>query len=191
MAGPRPSKERYAILSFKCTSRAVKEAYVLAEAHKLGPFETEGFHEALSHKRPRIAKYTTRQLDDAIGDSERLERYNAAKWVYTVVSLKNCSVWPTRGAIHWAHGPIDKVVEKIRGQVDPEDRLWEMIKTTPVTMFRLPLIVFRRLSNLRKYRVDDGTYRGVAYYMAGFRHAPAFVGTLKDELNLKWPWNGD
>jgi hypothetical protein len=54
----------------------------------------------------------------------------------------------------------------------------------------LPLIVFRRKRSAEQFRIDDGCHRAVAYYLAGFRQAFAYVGEYHGPGELSWHWKG-
>lgn len=44
--------------------------------------------------------------------------------------------------------------------------------------------------NPLKFYIDDGANRAVAYYLAGFREVPAYIGVVREEINHKWVWPG-
>jgi hypothetical protein len=58
------------------------------------------------------------------------------------------------------------------------------------TFADIPLVVIRRESSAVQFRIDDGCHRAIAYYLAGFRQAFAYVGQYQGEHKLNWPWDG-
>ena len=172
----------------QCNAREVKEALLVADALKSGPFEPQGFRERLVNERTRVGQLTDIEVERSITDHNRLKRYNGGTWVRTVVNLADCSVWQGMGSRHWATGTVQKVVEQLRKQGRSTDRLFAMSGLFQLFLEEQPLIVFRRSQTPRQYRIDDGCHRAVAYFLAGLRQAPAYVGSYDGPAKLDWPW---
>jgi hypothetical protein len=90
----------------------------------------------------------------------------------------------------WAKGPVGTVAAGFRERNDQTDRIWEIVTAVEVIRADLPLILLRGRSDLARLRTEDGCHRAVAYYLAGLRRAVAYVGTVRDEINLTWQWEG-
>lgn len=174
-----------------CKPREVKECFLLADALKAGPFDPRGYRDRLASERRRIASMSEGQLDREISDPDRRARYSGGTWRLTVVELACCSVWPRMGGRQWATGPIPDVAEELRAHVDSADPLFEIAKNVQLSFSDIPLIVFRRKRSAQQYRIDDGCQRAVAYYLAGFRQAFAYVGVYEGRGELGWVWEGE
>ena len=77
-----------------------------------------------------------------------------------------------------------RYLSRWRGRVGfpaPTARLW---------FAELPLVVFRRKRAVDQFRIDDGCHRAVAAYIAGFRHAFAYIGEYGGRSKLGWSWAG-
>jgi hypothetical protein len=178
------------MLEVPCCAREEKEALILANMLKAGPFDPDGFRAKLASERARLAGLPAPTMDQAVHDAHRRKRYNAASWVFSVIDLGSCSVWPHMGSKLWAKGLVSKVAADIPVQAGMEDKLWQVKTTIRLSFADLPLIVFRRKRSASQFRIDDGCHRAVAYFVAGFRQAFAYVGTVADDLNHSWPWEG-
>lgn len=174
-----------------CLPRQVKECFLLAETLKTGPFDAAGYQNCLTLEQKRIAGLSEEQVNQRITDSDRRSRYNNGTWLLTVVDLAACSVWPRMDGRLWATGPVNRVAERLKTQDDPTNKAWAILKFIQQSFSEVPLIVFRRNSNPCQFRIDDGCHRAVAYYLAGFRQAFAFVGVVDGKHNLNWRWEGD
>jgi hypothetical protein len=177
------------MLETDCDPRQVKEALLLADRLKGGPFEPEGFRERLRLERERLTALSIVEIDREI-KADRRRRLSEARWVLTVVTLDQCSVWPAMDERKWATGPVDRVAVRLQREGDRDNKVWKILGVVQQTFADLPLTAFRRKSNPAQYRIDDGSHRAVAYYLAGFREAFAYVGRVRDELNHHWPWEG-
>jgi hypothetical protein len=168
----------------------VKASFRLADALKDGPFDPDGFRDRLAAERSRLAQLSEEQLDLGIRDPERRVRYGGARWRLTVVELAHCSVWPHMGGRQWASGPVPRVAADLPTRGLPEDRLHSKARVARLAFADLPLIMFRRKRSAEQFRLDDGCHRAVAYYVAGFRQAFAYVGEYQGPGELAWPWEG-
>jgi hypothetical protein len=70
-------------------SREIKEAFVLADRMKDGPFnELAKFQESLQLQREQVQSLTVIQLDEKIArDSTRIKQYNSASWFRCRIKL--------------------------------------------------------------------------------------------------------
>jgi hypothetical protein len=39
-------------------------------------------------------------------------------------------------------------------------------------------------------RIEDGSHRAIAYYLAGFKQAFAYAARVPSSCNLTWKWEG-
>ncbi len=179
------------MLGVPCEPRSVRECFLLAEAMKDGPFDPRGYHDRLSSERRRIAGLSDEQVARGITDAARLARFTCATWRLSVVELACCSVWPRMGRRQWATGPAPRVAGELRARGEPGDRLWQMAEAVQLPIADIPLIVTCRRRSAQQFRIDDGSHRAVAYYLAGFRQAFAYVGTAGGGDRLVWPWEGE
>lgn len=178
------------MLNMPCIARDVKACYLLAEALKHGPFDLCGYRDRVASERHRIASLSEDQLDQGIPDPDRRTRYSGGTWRRSVVELACCSVWPQMGKRQWAAGLVSRVVEELRVKGGSADELYERAKIVQISFADNPLIVFRRKRTAEQFRIDDGCHRAVAYYLAGFRHAFAYVGMYEGSCALRWNWEG-
>jgi hypothetical protein len=175
----------------RCEAREVKECLLLADALKSGPFESHGFRNRVVQEWQRISKLSVAHIDQTITDSSRRTRYSNGTWMLTVVDLASCSVWPRMGQRQWATGPVPCVAQKVWERGGASDKIIEMVRAVRLSFAEVPLIVFRRKQSPQQFRIDDGCHRAVAYYLAGFRQAFAFVGDYNGPHELNWPWEGE
>jgi hypothetical protein len=182
------------MLGESCDKREVQVCYLVAKA--LGregrdPFDPAAFRERLAAERARVESLSAGELDQAVTDDYRRLRYVGAPWRWSVVELARCSVWKHMGGRLWATGPVPRVAEAFRSQGKPDDQMHAMVTVPHLTFAELPLIVFRRKSSADQFRIDDGCHRAVAYYLAGFRQAFAYVGEYHGRGALDWRWEGE
>ena len=74
----------------------VARAFLLAEALKKAPPDRDAFRAMLEEERKRIAALNFKELFGQI-DADRRKRFETGQWVFTVVSLERCAVWPGMG----------------------------------------------------------------------------------------------
>jgi hypothetical protein len=181
------------MLPFECTPRQVKEAVVLADTLKAGPFEPDGFRKKLAEARNTLRSLSENDIDEKYlkDHQDRLRRINEGSWALGMVELETCLTWPHFGGRQWAEmGPVNVTAEIVRQRNDPSDRLWEMAKSAHLFVVNLPIVVIRMNKNSSKFCIDDGANRAVACYLAGFREAYAYIGVVREEINHKWEWQG-
>ena len=176
-----------------CTQRQVKEAVVFADKLKDGPFESDGFRKKLAEVRNELRSLSERSIDQSHfkDHQDRLRRINEGQWVLGVVELENCLTWPHFGGRKWVEAwPVNVTADSVRNHNDSNDRLWEMVKHVHLYVLNLPLVVIRTNKNPTTFYIDDGAHRAVAYYLAGFREALAYIGVVREDINHKWEWPG-
>jgi hypothetical protein len=172
------------------TARDVNECFLLGEALRAGAFDGTQFRTKLSAERQRIAAIPDDELFRLVADGDRQARY-CCNWELQIVDLANCSVWPQLEGRPWASGPVPRVAQRVLGRNEPNERIVTMATSVRLWFAELPLIVFRRKRSYAQFRIDDGSHRAVASYLAGFRQAFAFVGDYAGDGELMWRWEGD
>lgn len=181
------------MLPFECTPRQVKEAVALADALKAGPFDPDGFREKLAEARNTLRSFSENDIDEKYlkAHQDRLRRIDEGRWTMGMVELAACLTWRHFGGRQWADTrPVNATADLMRQINDPSDRLWEMSKSAHLFFATLPIIVIRMNKNPSRFFIDDGAHRAVAYYLAGFREAFAYIGVVREEINHKWEWQG-
>lgn len=176
-----------------CEARQVKEAVVLADKLKSGPFDPTAFKTNLTEAKTQLRSLSETSIDEAHfkNHRDRLRRINEGNWTLGVVELADCLTWPHFGGRNEiVAGPVNVTAEIVRSRSDPKDRLWEMAKHVHLFFVNLPLVVIRMNKNPTKFFIDDGAHRAVAYYLAGFREALAYIGVVSEDINHKWEWPG-
>jgi hypothetical protein len=178
------------MLQGQCTQRQVKEAVILADKLKDGPFDPDGFKKKLAEVQNEIRPLSENSIDEKYfkDHQDRLRRINEGHWVPGVVDLENCLTWPHFGGRECATGPVNVIADSVRNQHNPADRLWEMVKHVHLYFVSLPLVVIRMNKNPTKFFIDDGAHRAVSSYLAGFRESFAYVGVVREDINHKWEW---
>jgi hypothetical protein len=179
------------MLQGSCTQRQVKEAVALADKLKDGPFDLDGFKKKLAEVQNELRSLSEYSIDESHfkDHQNRLRRINEGHWALGVVELENCLTWPQFGGRKWIEaGPVNVTADSVRNHNDPTDRLWEMVKHVHLYVVNLPLVVIRINKNPTTFYIDDGAHRAVAYYLAGFREAFAYIGAVKEDINHKWEW---
>jgi len=169
--------------------RQVKEAYAIALAMSAGPFDESSYVSRLAAERARVVSLPDSRLDLEVTDDLRLRRISEGTWTLRPVELSNCAVWPEMGNRKWAMGLVPTMATQLQKPDHRDDIIWTIARTTArITHSVLPLIVIRRKSSPEHFRIDDGCHRAVAYWLVGYREAMAYVGTVPEQLNHKWPW---
>jgi hypothetical protein len=156
------------------TTREIKEAFVLADRMKNGPFNELGkFQENLQSQREQVQSLTVIQLDEKIArDSIRIKQYNSASWFRCRIKLADCLVWPRMGGRQWAEGTVEKVAIEFRRRKELEDKIWKMVAFANFFESALPIIVLQNQS----IKIDDGSHRAVAMALANLSEAEAYLG---------------
>jgi hypothetical protein len=156
--------------------REIKEAFVLADRMKAGPFdELQKFRENLQFHKEQVSWLSDAQLDEHIAkDSVRIKRYNLASWIRCWVKLASCSVWQEMGGRQWAKGTVEKVATELRHRKEPGDRIWGMVPYANFFVSELPIIVLQN----QTIKIDDGSHRAVAMWLANFSEAEVFLGKV-------------
>ena len=174
----------------------VARAHLLADQLKEGPFTPDGFRSRIAESQTLLSGYAKDKLFSSMTDAQRRKRIESGTWVFTVITLDQCSVWERMGATdknrrEWAKGPVNRVASELQRKADPENKVWAILRNIRMVFAEFPLIIIRSTGEpSRRFRIDDGSHRAVAYYLAGFRHAFAYVGTVPSHLNLTWNWSG-
>jgi hypothetical protein len=166
--------------------REVKECLLLANKMKDGPFDQMGFSSELERFKTTLASLPLEQIDQSIRekDPRRFTRYTEANWTLTVVSLERCRVWPKMGGRDWPAEYVNLVANDLVKQAD--EKFWAMGNLAQLFFAAIPLIIIRPTSSADQLRIDDGCHRAIAYYLAGFRQAFAFVGDYQGEAAERW-----
>src|SRR5215813_666374 len=158
--------------------RRVKEAFMVANKLKAGPFHS---HEALltliENSEREVTSWTEDEIDLLIAQDNpsRLRDYDGAKWKLDRVDLDSCVVWPRMGDGPWAEGCVINVADLFRRNEPHESRIWDMQKFGDIFSSRLPIIVFPVGPTVK---IDDGAHRAVAMALAGLKSSVAWIGLL-------------
>jgi hypothetical protein len=179
------------MLPGECTQRQVKEAVYLADKLKDGPFDRDGFKKKLSEVKNELRSLSEINIEEAHfkDHQDRLRRINEGNWMLGIVELENCLTWPHFGSRKWVEaGPVNVTAEIVRNHSEPNDRLREIVTHVHLFFVNLPLIVIRTNKNPTKFFIDVGAHRAVAYYLAGFKEALAYIGVVREDINHKWEW---
>ncbi len=172
---------------------AVARAFLLAERLsdrlKKAPTDRDGFRAALVAEREKLAALSGPALLELV-PTDRRARFEKGAWVLAIVNLDRCSVRPGMGGEDWARGPVIKIANQFPSRSMPGNPVRVLIERVPDIFADLPLIAIRTRSDHARYRLDDGSHRAVAYYLAGFRQAFAFVERVPSSLNHTWKWEG-
>jgi hypothetical protein len=174
----------------KCEPRQVKEAVILTDEMKSGPFDPDGFKKKMVEKREWLRSLSQIDIDECfLGHQERLQRINQGIWLLGKVYLESCPTAPEFGSRKGVRAaPVNVTAQVIRSEQYVNDRLWQMKEFVPLFVEDLPLIVTRMNKNPNRFYIDDGANRAVAYYLAGLRDAVAYIGVASEDINHKWKW---
>jgi len=171
-------------------AEVVARAHILAERLKTAPADREKFRAALAEERKKLAGIGGLELLRLVEDQDRRKRIEKGTWVFAVVNLDRCAVWPGMGGEEWARGGVSKIAGLFPSKSSPGNRTRAIMERAPDIFAELPLIAIRTRSDHSRLRLDDGSHRAVAYYLAGFRQAFAFVARVPSAVNLTWKWDG-
>src|SRR4029434_10285250 len=97
--------------------RRAKEAFVVADTLKAGPFSSQEAVVALiENSRREVTSWTDNQIDSFIAKDNpwRLDNYTRAQWKLDRVDLDRCTVWRHMGDRPWAEGCVTTVAELFR-----------------------------------------------------------------------------
>src|SRR5947209_7516071 len=103
-------------------TRQAKEAFVVADMLKAGPFHSrEAFLVSLENLQREVTSWTDNEIDAIIAQENphRLANYTRAQWKSGVVELGKCTVWPCMGRREWAEGSVTTVADFFR-RYEPE-----------------------------------------------------------------------
>jgi hypothetical protein len=167
----------------------VARAFLLAEALKKAPPDRDVFRSLLEEERKRIAALNFKDLFGQI-DADRRKRFETGQWVFTVVSLERCAVWPGMGGEEWARGPVHKISGLFPSKAMAGSKTRIIRERIQEVFAEFPLIAIRTRSDHSRLRLEDGSHRAIAYYLAGFRQAFAYVARVPSANNLTWKWEG-
>ena len=171
--------------------RQVHEAFLLADALKGGWVGRPSFELRMEQVKQELSAHSDIKLESLVQDRARRMRFEKAIWCFETVSLEQCSVWPHMGGKTYATGSVPQAAERFLKHCEKDYRIFDMVEFAKQRLYDvLPLIVFKRKSG-SGYRIDDGSHRAVARYLAGDREAAAFVAVAPPRWNLKWKWEGD
>jgi hypothetical protein len=158
----------------------VKRAFVLADWMKAAQrCESEReFDVLLASEGARVRSLSEPELDQIIGkDRHRLERFETFAWIVDEkCDLAKCWVYHRMGGRSWAVGTVQEVAEKFHRMEPLGSRVWRMKLFAMYFKSQLPLIVLNQQGVLR---IDDGSHRAVAMWLAGVTQATAYIGTTK------------
>jgi hypothetical protein len=155
----------------------VKQAFVLADRLKNGPFDNHSaFLAAVDRHGADVAGLPTSEIDSYVGrDPRRLHDYNRAVWHFDSLDLRKCRVWPGMGGRDSAHGYVTDVAELFKTKEPLASRVWEMKRFAAIYSEKFPIIALRIRSETI---IDDGYHRAVAIALAGTTNVSAWIGTL-------------
>lgn len=159
--------------------RHAKEAYLIAERLKDGPFDShEALLSALEHTKQHISSLSDPDIDNYIGKQNppRLGFFDRAEWQLGTVNLSECVVWPKMGGRPWASGSVAAVAEMFRLKEPKDSRIWTMQTFSDFFSSHLRIIAFT--GGPLQFAIDDGSHRAVAMALAGRNSAPAWIGRL-------------
>ena len=159
-------------------TRCAKEAFVVADILKAGPFDSqEAFLASMENLQREVTLWTDGEIDSFIAQDNphRLENYTRAKWGSDTVDLEKCTVWAHMGGREWAVGSVTTVAERFRRREPQHSRIWDMQKFGEIFSSRLPIIVFPVGFRVM---IDDGAHRAVAMALGGIKSAVAWIGLL-------------
>jgi hypothetical protein len=155
--------------------RLVKDACVLADMMKAGPFDSqEGFMASLQRFRTQIRAFSDAQIDAKI-HLDRRQRFDIATWKLEKIALPNCCVWPQMGSKVWATGSVHDVAAQFKALVPPDKQIACMLRFTHLYESHLPIIVIKTNSRLE---IDDGSHRAIAMAINGIETVTAWVGQV-------------
>jgi hypothetical protein len=165
-------------------SALAKFHFVLADRMKgparaaadVTPESVGRFREQLERERERLADLPPSDIDLIIGgrDASRLRRYNAAKWTKESISLETCHVPDGMGRKSWMRGKtVPEAAAEFVSREGEKSRVWLMKGRVRLFLEPLPIIV---LADAKENRIDDGSHRAVAAWLAGHREMVALVG---------------
>ncbi len=180
MTGPRPEGDYVS----KATSYEVKYHLVLAERLKdtaraspgLTPGDTAEFLANVERERARLSAAPAQDLDLIIGgkNASRLRRYNSAAWTKEEVDLESCLVADGMGRKPWVRGlKVPEAASVFLSREGEKSRVSLMKSRTQLFLKSFPIIV---LAAGAQSRIDDGSHRAVAAWLAGYRTVPGFIG---------------
>lgn len=172
-----------------CTPAVVARAFLLAENLKRAVAKRDAFRATLNAEREKLAALDGPELFKLI-DADRRQRIEKGSWVFSVINLDRCAVWPGMGGEEWARGPVSKVSGQFPSRAMPGNRTRPMRECAQDFFAELPIIVIRTRSDHSRFRIEDGSHRAIAYYLAGFRQVFAYVGRVPSAVNLTWKWDG-
>jgi hypothetical protein len=156
--------------------RSVKEAFVVANKVKSGPFTSEDvLLTSIDKLKREVHSLPDDEIESLVTDHVRRDYFNRAKWRLDRVDLNECEVWPRMGDRDWAEGSVAEVAELFRSNEPKESRIWEMQKFAKIFASELPIIVFVCPGKLS---INDGCHRAVVMMLAGCTSTLAWVGTI-------------
>jgi hypothetical protein len=167
----------------------VARAFLLAEALKKAPPDRDAFRAMIEEERKKLAALTITQVLGLI-EPDRRKRIESGTWVFSVINLDRCAVWPRMGGEDWARGPVAKIAGQFPSKAMPGNKTRPIRERAQEIFGEFPLIAIRTRSDYGRYRLEDGSHRAIAYYLAGFRQAFAYVARVPSGLNLTWKWEG-
>jgi hypothetical protein len=171
------------------SAEIVARAFLLAEELKKAPANFDAFRTMLETERKKLAGLSGENLFKLI-DADRRKRIEAGSWVMAIVNLERCAVWPGMGGEEWARGPVTKIAGQFPSKAKPGNRTRAIRERINEVFADFPLIGIRTRSDHNRIRLEDGSHRAVAYYLAGFRQAFAYLARVPSSVNLTWKWEG-
>lgn len=172
-----------------CTPIVVARAFLLADILKNMVSDREKFRAALIEERKKLAAMDAPDVFKQI-EPDRRKRIEMGSWVFAVINLDRCAVWPGMGGEEWARGPVSRLASQFPSRAMPGNRTRAIRECTQDIFAELPLILIRTRTDYNRFRIEDGSHRAIAYYLAGFRQAYAYVARVPGTINLTWKWDG-
>jgi hypothetical protein len=167
----------------------VARSFLLAETLRKAPPDRDSFRALLEEERKKIAALSIKDLFAQI-DADRRKRFEMGQWVFTIINLERCAVWPGMGGEAWAKGPVHKISGLFPSKAMPGNKTRAMRERILEIYAEFPLILIRTRSDHSRMRIEDGSHRAIAYFLAGFKQAFAYVARVPSSCNLTWKWEG-
>jgi hypothetical protein len=171
------------------SAEVVARAFLLAEELKRAPADREAFRAELEAQRKKLAALSGTELFKLI-EADRRKRIELGSWVFTIINLDRCAVWPGMGGEEWARGAVAKISGQFPSKAQPGNRSRPIRERISEIFAEFPIIGIRTRSDHTRIRIEDGSHRAVAYYLAGFRQTFAYVARVPSSINLTWKWEG-
>ena len=171
------------------SAEVVARAFLLAEELKRAPRTAKPSARSWKAQRKKLAALSGTELFKLI-EVDRRKRIELGSWVFTIINLDRCAVWPGMGGEDWARGPVAKISGQFPSKAQSGNRTRAIRERVQEIFAEFPIIGIRTRSDHTRIRIEDGSHRAVAYYLAGFRQVFAYVARVPSAINLTWKWEG-